>query len=144
MAMMRLMLAFAAITAMGAVHAHADTPICGIPFKSPAQVEAEVSKAKGAIVIKGNDYVHGYSNSQSSVGWIFTSKKSAAHPAVVCRWQSSKNNKPVFLTDIRCGGKKDACNKLAAEYRRLDQLAEAVIKRVDEQAAKNKKKKLKK
>jgi hypothetical protein len=128
----------AGLTALGAQQSKAAESICGVPFASPAQVEGVVSKAKGVVSIKGNDYIHGYSNPQSSVAWIFTSKKSSAHPAVVCRWQSAKNGKPVFLTDIRCGGKKNACEKLAAEYRRLDSVADAAIKQIDKQIAKKK------
>jgi hypothetical protein len=105
--------------------------ICGVPFKSPMQVEAAVKKARGVVSLPVNDFIHGYTNEQSSVFWVFTSKKSAAHPAVVCRWQKIEGKKPVMLTDIRCGGPKTACDKLAAEYRGLDRRFNSDITRLE-------------
>jgi hypothetical protein len=137
--MLKPILAAMPLIFAGAGLASADT-ICGIPFASAPQIEAQVLKFKKVVKVKLNDYVHGYTNPQTSVAWIFTTPKSAAHPAVVCRWLSAKDGKSVMLTDIRCAGKKDACDKLALEYKKRDKQFDALVDAAHKKPPKPKKK----
>jgi hypothetical protein len=109
-------------------------PICGIPFESPQQVEKLVKKLPKVVVLKDNGFVRGYTNPQRTVVFIFTSPKSAAYPAVVCRFPAMQDKQMKIFTDLRCGAKKAACDKLAAEYRDLDrQISEQAKKQVKPQ-----------
>jgi hypothetical protein len=104
-------------------------PICGIKFTSPQQVEKEVRKQKKTVKLKSNDYLNLYSDAGGTIGWIFTTKKSAAYPAAVCRWPVLQKGEMKIFTDIRCGGTEAACDALANEYRKRDEQFEALVKK---------------
>jgi len=116
--MLRLLCCAAvAITATGATAAET---FCGEAFTSHEALEAAIKAKPGIKVIASDASVVSYSETGKSIIWNFSTKASPAFPTVVCRRLVEKSGSFNLATDIKCGASQEACNRLAASYRELD------------------------
>jgi hypothetical protein len=95
-------------------------PICGIEFISPEQVEKVLTQEMKLPRGQGNSLYVSYFDKKKLIMWTFATLKNPAHPAVVCRKTTLNKGEWVLTQDVRCGGSKQDCDSLAADFDKLN------------------------
>lgn len=96
--------------------------LCGRPFTSVEQIYREVTRAPGVERTVEDGRFTAFLDRRNSTVWTFARRPHPAAPAVVCRALATRAGGAVDLTmNVRCGGPRQDCDALFAEFQRLNE-----------------------
>ena len=94
--------------------------ICGHAFaNSIQQLYSKIATIPRAQVVLNDDRFIAIADMDAKVVWTFTKASHPAAPAVVCRRAVEVNGRVEVDLQSRCGGSKEACDAMIADFKAL-------------------------
>jgi hypothetical protein len=94
--------------------------ICDRTMASPGQLLDTLRNEPGIQLIHEDDLYMAFAEKSHSIVWTFTRPGHPAHPAVVCRRPVEQGAAVAIEMRVVCGGPKDACDRLVADFEELN------------------------